>query len=162
MKILYNWKKIFFSDTYKIYSHSKHAGELKNKAFTNTSYGEFNGLQFMFKTTGFFKQKTRIYDKYKNVIGEINYNNLMTKAALSLNNKRFNWKYDNLLNTKWRIFNAEGIEIKYSGSSLNGIIESNTDDALLLLSGIFVTNYYWQITVAVLIAVFVPLFSTLH
>jgi len=84
----------------------------------------------------------------------------MTKASLSINDKRANWRYDNPWSTKWSIFNSEGIEIKYSGRSRKGQIESNSDDPLLLLSGLFVTNYYWQMTVVVLVAVFVPIWVT--
>jgi hypothetical protein len=66
-----------------------------------------------------------------------------------------------MLNTKWSIFNSEGIRINYSGSSTNGRIESNTEDDLLLLSGLYVTSYYRQLTIAILIAVFVPIWTTL-
>ena len=108
-----------------------------------------------------FKQHTEIIDKSENkFIGEIIYHKWMTKATISVDNKTINWKYDNLWNTKWSIFNSEGIKIQYSGTSTSGQIDSNTDDALLLLSGLFVINYYWQMTVAVLVAVFVPIWST--
>jgi hypothetical protein len=54
------------------------------------------------------------------------------------------------------------LKIKYSGSSTQGRIESNSDDALLLLSGLFVTNYYWHVSVAVLVAVFLPIWTTIR
>ena len=68
-----------------------------------------------------------------------------------------NWKYENFWNTKWSVFNPEGINIEYSGSMTRGKIDSNVDDALLLLSGLFVPNYYWQMTMVALLAVFIPL-----
>ena len=124
-------------------------------------YIRLNGKKYTFKTKGFFKQHTEIIDSSVNkVIGEITYNNLMTKATIVVDNKKINWKYDNLWNTKWSIYNSEGVNIKYSGSSTSGQINSNIDDALLLLSGLFVTNYYWQTTVAVLVVVFVPIWIT--
>ncbi|MCK3683360.1 hypothetical protein [Maribellus sp. YY47] len=71
--------------------------------------------------------------------------------------KSVNWKYDNVWNTKWSLFDHEGIEIKYAGSSTNGRIESNSDDALLLITGLFVTNYYWQVSVGIMLAIFLPI-----
>jgi hypothetical protein len=85
----------------------------------------------------------------------------MTKATIILNEQTLEWKYENLWSTKWSISNSEGIEINFSGYSTNGQIESNTDDALLLLSGLFVTNYYWQVTFVVLFVSFVPLWITI-
>lgn len=161
METKLKWKKNFFSNLYGIYSNGQQIGQLKDKPFSQTANGEFNGKEYIFKTRGFLKQHTEIIDSSENkVIGQITYNNWMTKAIISIDNKTINWKYDNLWNSKWSIFNSEGINIKYSGSSSSGQIDSNIDDALLLLTGLFVTNYYWQITVAVLVAVFVPIWTT--
>ena len=161
MQTSLRWKKGLFSSTYSIYSNDQLIGKLKDKTFSQSADGELNGKKYTFKTKGFFKQRTKILDNIDNkVIGEITYNNWMTKATLLINNKRTNWKYDNLWNTKWSICDSEGIEIKYAGSSTRGQIDSNTDDDLLLLSGLFVINYYWQMTIVVLIAVFVPIWIT--
>jgi len=161
MEIKLRWGKKFFSNLYVIYSNGQQIGKLKDKSFSQTANGELNGKEYIFKTKGFFKQHTEIIDSSENkVIGEITYNNWMTKATIAVNNKTTNWKYDNLWNSKWSIYNSEGINIKYSGSSSSGQIDSNIDDALLLLTGLFVTNYYWQMTVAVMVAVFVPIWTT--
>jgi hypothetical protein len=136
-------------------------GKIKDKTFSQTANGELNGKEYTFKTKGFFKQHTEIIDRSENkVVGEITYNNWMTKATILVNTKKINWKYDNLWNSKWSIYNSEGVNIKYSGSSTSGQIDSNTDDSLLILCGLFVTNYYWQMSVAVLVAVLVPIWTT--
>lgn len=156
-----NWKKGLFSDTYRIYSNNLQVGKLKNKTFSQSSIGEINGKEYTFKTKGFFKQHTEILDNSDNsVIGEINYNNWMTKAFLSIQNKKFSWKYDNIWNTKWSLNDSDGTEIKYSGSSTSGQIDSNTDNDLLLLTGLYVTNYYWQMTIVIIIAVLIPIWAS--
>ena len=161
MKIRLNWEKEIFSSSYSIYSNNQLIGKLKDKTFSQSASGELNGREYIFRTKGLFKQHTEILDKAENrVIGEINYNSWMTKASISINNKEASWKYDNIWSTKWRIFDSEGIEIKYTGSSRKGQIDANTDDALLLLSGLFVTNYYWQWTIIIMVAVFVPIWAT--
>jgi len=160
MQTKLSWKKNFFSGLYTIYSNSQQIGELKDVPFTQTATGELNGKKYIFKAIGFFKQRTDIIDVAENkVIGVITYNDWMTKASISVNNETINWKYDNWLSTKWSIFSSKGIKIQYSGSSTTGQIDSNVDDPLLLLSGLYVTNYYWQTTIAVLVAVFVPLWT---
>ena len=44
-----------------------------------------------------------------------------------------------------------------SGSWTKGEIDSNVNDELMVLCGLFVTNYYWQMIIATLIAVFIPI-----
>ena len=155
------WKKNIFSNLYNITLNGEQIGKLRDKSFSQSANGEINGKEYTFKTKGIFKQRTEIIDNLENkVIGEINYNNWMTKATISIGNKMIKWKYDNLWNTKWSLFNEGGINIKYSGSSTKGQIDSNTDDPLLILSGLFVTNYYWQMTIAVIVAVFIPVWVT--
>lgn len=158
MNINLKWKKSLFSSTYSIYSNNQLIGKLKDKELSKTAYGELDGKKYIFKTKGFFKQHTEIFDNKDNkLIGEITYNNWMTKASILVNNKKINWKYDNLWNTRWSIVDSEGIEIKYTGTSGRGQIDSNSDDPLLLLSGLFVINYYWQIATAALISILIPI-----
>ncbi len=152
-----SWKKGFFDSTYKIYSDGVIIGSLRDRTLSQSADAEFNGKEYTFKTKGFIKQSTQIIDcQSEKVIGEINYNNWMTKANLKILDKNINWKYDNIWNTKWSIFNSEGIQIDYSGSSTSGKIETNTNEGLLLLTGLFVTNYYWQLTITLIIAALVP------
>lgn len=162
MKTFLIWKNRILTGTYTIYSNERIIGRIKNNCFSQSSEGELNGAKYIFKTRGLLKQHTQILDNQTNtMIGEILYNNWMTKATLSIRNKKAFWKYENMLNTKWSIFNSEGIRINYSGSSTNGRIESNLEDDLLLLSGLYVTSYYRQMTIAILIAAFIPVWTTL-
>jgi hypothetical protein len=158
MQTIIHWNKSFFSNTYNLFSKGQLLGQLKENTLSQTATGELNGIKYIFKTKGFLKQHTEIIDAINgNRIGEITYNNWMTKATLFTRDNSSFWRYDNIWNTRWSIFDTKGLEIKYTGSSSKGQIISNTDDALLLLSGLFVINYYWQTTIVVLVAVFVPI-----
>jgi hypothetical protein len=155
MEAKLNWKKGIFKETYEIYSNGLLVGTLKENLWKQMAYGELNGKKVIFKTHGFLKQETQIIDPSSNlIIGNITYNSWMTKVA--------NWKYDNAWNTKWSISNSEGVQIQSQGSSSKGTIEHQTQDDLLILSGLFVTNYYWQVSIAVMIAVIIPIFATMH
>jgi DNA-binding beta-propeller fold protein YncE len=162
MKFNFKWRKGLFSNTYKIYSNDRLIGTLKDELFSQKAIGEFNGMRYLFKNRGFFKQTTEIIDLTKNeVFGKITYGKWRSKAIISVNDESSNWKYDNLWNTKWSIFDTKGTKIKYTGSSTSGKIESNSENILFLLSGLYVINYYWQLSVAVIVAVFVPIFAAI-
>jgi len=159
MKTNLSWKKDWFSNVYNIYNQDVLVGTFKDKSFSYTATGELNGKGYIFKTKGFLNQRTEIIDSSDNKpIGEITYNSWMNKATITVNNKTVYWKYDNIWNTQWSLLNSEGIQIKYTSSTTNGQIVSNVSDPILILCGLFVTNYYRQMTAAVLIVVFIPLF----
>jgi hypothetical protein len=157
-KILY-WKKALFKETYELFSNGLLAGILKESIWKHRAYGELNDTKLNFKTTGFFKQVTQIFDKNTNlIIGKISYNSWMTKATIEYNNEIAYWKYDNLWNTEWSISDSDGSTIEYQGSSSNGTIEYETQNDILILSGLFVSNLYLQITIIIFIIVFFTIF----
>lgn len=157
----YNWTKGFLSETYKIFHNGMLVGNLSEKFFSQTAHGEINEEKYIFKTSGFFRQKTQIIENKGNkMVGEITYDIWMNKAIITINGQKFGLKYDNVWNTKWSISNLNEILIKYNSSTSPGQIQSNTDNQLLILSGLFVSNYYLQIFLAVLIIVFIPILLT--
>lgn len=160
MKTL-NWKKGLFSSTYQIYSGSKQIGSLSNRSFSQTSEAEMNGKKYTFRTKGFFKQKTEVYNEFGKLIGDIQYNSWMTKAQISLDSKYYYWKYNNMWNTKWAMQGDDNTQINACTNSFSGDIEANTDDELAILSGLFVTNYYMQMSFSVMIIVFIPIFMSM-
>jgi hypothetical protein len=157
METKLKWEKGFFKSTYEIHSGDKIIGNLKENIWSNAATGELHGKLISFRPRGFFRQKTLIIDPVRNeLIGEIDFNAFMTKATIRIGDSIFKWKYDNWLNTKWSIHDSKEIQIHYSGSSLKGKISANVEDNILTLAGLFVINYYWQTTVAFIIAVLLP------
>ena len=162
METKLNWKSGLFKNTYNIYSAEAQVGKLKENTWSGAAEGELNGKKYIFKTRGFFRQKTLIIDPLNNdIIGEITFHTWMTKATIRIRDKIFNWKYDNWLNTKWSIYNPEEILIHYSGSFLKGKISTSINEELLILTGLFVTNYYMQSTIILLVAVLLPVWITI-
>ena len=158
MLLNYNWRKGIFSESYKIFNNETQVGGLSNKCFSQTAHGELNEEKYTFKTSGVFKQHTQIIENNENkIIGEITYNNCMNKATININGQQFDLKYNNIWNTKWSISGLNETQISYNSTSCTGQIQSNTDNELLILSGLFVANYYLQMTLAVLLIVFIPI-----
>lgn len=85
----------------------------------------------------------------------------MTKANINIEDQLILWKYDNIWNTKWSMKDSEGLKIESFNSTTSGRINSNSEDELLLLISLFATNYYKQMTIVVMVAVFVPLWTIL-
>jgi hypothetical protein len=160
MKTILNWKKGMFSSNYEIYSHGKFIGSLREHTWNQSGDGQLNWKGYHFKTTGFLQQVTQILgsDNFT-PIGKITYNSWKTKATITYSDQPFYWKYNNAWNTKWSLYNyTEGIKVKYQGTSSKGTIETDEENELLVLTGLYITNYYWQTSVAVLVACFIPIF----
>ena len=162
MNITYQWKKKVFSDSFKVFSDDAQIARLKNKAFSNTALGEVGGKHYNFKTKGFFKQRTVVIDENADSqVGEINYSHWKSKAEVKLHGKTYTVKYNNFFNTKWSVENTEGKQIQYSVKGLaKGRIDSETDDPLLLLTGLQTHNYFQQVTMVIIVAVFVPIWAS--
>jgi hypothetical protein len=158
MKTSLTWTKGIFSSIYHLFSNGNLIGSLE-ESFTKSAKGSFNGKNYIFRTQGFLKHNTMIIDCSDNkIIGQIDFSNWMTKAVITINGKKINWKYDNSWSTRWSLFDADGIIATFSGSTTKGFIDTNIDDGLLILSGLFVTNFYWQMSFfIILIIVFIPI-----
>ncbi|MBZ4192270.1 hypothetical protein [Niabella beijingensis] len=156
MKVLLSWKKNLFSDLYTIYENNLQIGTLRGNSFSQSAYSELYGKSYTFKTKGFLRQHTEIIEEpTQTVIGIITLDNLWTKANIKLHGKEVHWKYENLSNTKWRVSDETGLSIKYATSLTTGRIESNSMDLPLLLAGLFVTNYYWKMSLVIFIVLII-------
>ncbi len=161
MKILLNWKNKSFSSTNQIFLGDELLGELKNHSFKQTAEGHLGQKSYRFETKGLFKQETRIIDGKSDVlIGNISYNSMMTKATIQLKGRSIYWKYDNTWQTRWSLGDDQGTLMKFSGGMIKGTIACEEIDELLLLCGMFVTNYYQQATIAIMVAIFIPIWFT--
>lgn len=158
MKTQLNWKKGAFSTTYNLFDRGRQIGYLHDFTFKQRSEGEIHGKKYLFKTRGFFKQHTEIIDLQTNVpVGSIHYNSWMNKAEIKLHNQSCHWKYDNGWQTRWSITDASGKQLRFAGGMTKGIVDGEDPEDLLVLTGLFVTNYYTQAGIAVLVAVFIPI-----
>ena len=166
METKLKWKKGLFSDTYNIFDNNKQIGFIKKNYFSQKSIAEINGETYEFQERGFFNQETDIVDISKNrVVGKIKYSTWGNKAYIEVNNEISTWEYKNVWNTKWIVSDSKGLNILYDGSFSNGRIETNGDDTIKLLSGLYAHNYYMRIALVVLIcclSCFISVFVTLH
>lgn len=154
------WKKGFFNNTYYIFNGHKIAGTLVDRSLSQSGIAEYGNNKYSFKTKGLFRQETQIIDNVThNQIGNIRYNLWMNKAELTINHEILYWKYDDWVNTKWIISNCEGVQIRYFGTPISGRIESTVNDDILIITGLFVTNYYWILLMIMIVLGFLPIWA---
>jgi hypothetical protein len=161
MKTILNWKKGLFKSIYEIFSDSILVGYMNERSWTQSSHGELYGEKYYFRIKGFFKQEIEVFNNdNSNPIARITYNSWMTKSKIEYSGKTYFWKFDNFWGTSWSLYNAEGLQIKYNCSSSRGRIEYDLKDNLLVLTGLYINNYYRQTTLVTMIAVFLPVWMS--
>ena len=165
MKTLLSWRKGVFSNTTTIFEKNKSVGFIRSSdfSFSRTSTAEIYGRKILFQNSGFFETETLIIDASTNqVIGRVHYSLWGSKADIEIDNEFSKWEYRNLWNTKWDIFNSRGLRISYESSLNNGWIETNKVDAMNLLSGLYVSQYYERkISYVAVFCSFIPLLMLL-
>ncbi len=154
------WKCGFFKQTYEIFSGSALLGTFTDGTWKKKAVGELNGKKFEFKSSGFFKQTTEIIDKSsETTTGRIIYNTWGTKAEVELfSGSNFLWQYNNHWNTKWSL-SGEDLLIDYKGSASKGEITFEQMNEQLILTGLYVSNFYLQNTIVVAVAVLIPILA---
>lgn len=159
MKTVLHWKKGTFSTTYRIFSGEDIIGELASYTFKQTAEGVIRNKRYLFRTKGLFKQETQIIDgENDQVIANVTYSSMMSKATIQFKDRTVNWKYDTGWQTRWSLYSDEGALMKFRSGGMNkGNIEFVEEDDLLVLTGMFVTNYYQQAMIAIMVAVFIPI-----
>lgn len=150
MEKLITWKKGFFSNTFQLFENGIPVGTLSFAVWSNKATGILYDKEFEFKTKGFFNPETNITDiKSGTIIGIINYNTWKTKATINLTDgKVCNWQYSNLWHTKW-VLSQSLYFINYRSSSIKGEIISHLSDEVLILSGLFISNYFTRANAAI-------------
>jgi hypothetical protein len=145
MEAHFTWETKLFSRKFEIYRNDNMIGELRKECFSRKTYGELNVKKIIFVTKGFFKHETRIMDFDEiSTLGTILYSAWKSKSTINYMNKDYKWQFDNFLRTKWSLGNENGTIIRYHSRGFKGIIDTYTEDEILILSGFFIRNYLKQ------------------
>lgn len=152
------WTKGIFDSSYQIFAD----GKIRNTLFFNTWKNEARGIgqdkSYYFKTSGLFNGHTQILNENNEIIGTIAYQSLKSNAMLTMTTgEQYMWQHTNNWHSRWEISNREDILISYTSSTSSGTIETNTDDELLLICGLFVREYYMRSFIFLLFIVFIPI-----
>lgn len=157
MNSVLTWKKGVFSCTYNLMAGDIHVGALKDKAFSFSSIGSIEDSRYKFQMRGHLNPKTEIIDMETNaLIGEIKYSCWHRSAKIQLGDRLLHWKFNTIWENKWSLYDEDGTQLDFSGCSTKGSVSMNEHDGLMVLIGLYISNYYWQLA-TVLMAVIFPI-----
>jgi hypothetical protein len=143
METHYTWKTKLFSRRFDIYDYDVQTGWLEKERWSRKALGEINGFKVMFFTKGFFKQTAQIINAQDDTeIGEIAFNFWRYRAAIKLNYKDYNFRFNNFFMTRWSIGSEDEVIINYQSKAFTGTIDSYSDNSILALSGLYIRNYF--------------------
>lgn len=135
-----HWKKGFFSSTFELFAHTQQIGELNSGFLTDTA--KLNGLEFEFRKKSLFESETIITDLTENKkAGRISFNFWRRKATITINEETFDFKYNNFFGTKWSVSKDYKELFRYEQKHLSGYIDSEIENGLLSLSGLYASNH---------------------
>ena len=146
------WKKGMFSSTYKLFSGEQEAGYLKERTWSRKADGVLNGTKVTFRKKGVFSSKAEIIDpETEETLGQIEMSTWRNKASITLGEKTLKWRFSNNWNTKWELLENGNPIVKYKSRTFSGEAESQIQNELMLLTGLFIFNHFTQIMLTVVI-----------
>lgn len=156
MQSTLQWKKGLFKCTFQLFAGGFPVGQLKDSEFSRTAYGQLNHTEIAFQRCEGLHSKVNMLDTLSHqTIGKITFNPWYPKATIHLGKQKAYWSFSNLRETRWKITDSEGVIVAYKGWSGKGEMTILEQDELLILAGLYISNYYWRLA-AVLIAIILP------
>ncbi|QBQ42298.1 hypothetical protein E2P86_14545 [Sphingobacterium psychroaquaticum] len=139
----YSWKNNIWGTRINLYQDKTLLGKMKNFTFKPTSEVILGDEKYHFETKGLFEQYTRIVDKEGRIVGDIDYGAWSNKATVQLFDKKYFWKADDWMRLRWRLVDDKGVALDIQSSYAGkGEIRSEGGSELLLMTGIFLQNYF--------------------
>ncbi len=157
MQQLLTWRKGLFDSNYQLYANGEIKGNLIFGSLKNNARG-IASKNYYFTTEGFLNPITKIRDEKHHQIGIITYHAWQLKATITFNDlDHASWNYTNNWLSQWAITNHRDKQIQYHASTAAGTVHSDNDDELMLLSGLFIREFFSRAIILIIIIIFIPL-----
>lgn len=155
-----SWRKGLFDSNYQVFGNALLKFSINFSSFKNSAIATTQKEIYLLKSEGYSNPETKILNNKNEVLAVIHYDWLSFKAKIVFTSgETFDWSFQNSWASRWILNNQKEKQVIYNSSTSNGLIHSNTDDDLLILSGLFIREYYTRILFIFLILVLV-LFSS--
>ncbi len=154
------WTKGYFDSNYQLFDHGKISGSIHFENWNNDAKGMGLTTNISFKTEGFITPTTHIVNDKNEIIGVIKYESWQTKATITMTSGEvYGWSFTNSWLSNWMITDFKQQRITYKSNSGNGSIESSATDEIMLLTGLFIREFYARILIVILLILIIPTFS---
>lgn len=155
-----HWRKPLFSCATQLFLNNQLIGKLKPGWSTSSASANIGNKHFRFRLRGFWQQSAEVVDAESHkVLAKIQFNCWYPKAVIRMNGKRFVWKFTSIWETRWALISESGEHIHHAGNVHRGQFQEPITDELQAITGLFIANYYRQLT-TIIIAALLPLFLT--
>ncbi|RYG16661.1 MAG: hypothetical protein EOO07_12785 [Chitinophagaceae bacterium] len=159
MQRLLTWRKGLFDSNYQLYTNSEIKGSLIFSSWKNNARG-IALKNYYFTTEGFLNPVTKIRDENHNEIAKINYNSWKLKATLTFKDlEHASWSFSNGWLSEWTITNHRDKQIHYQSSAGTGVVHSDNEDELMMLSGLFIREFFSRALLIIILVIVVPMIA---
>jgi len=149
-----NWRKGLFDSNYQVINNGYLKFSLNFSSWKNSAIATTQSGIYLLKSEGLSKPETRIIDNKHTVLAVITYDWLKFKAKIVFaSGETFDWSFQNSWLSRWSLNNHKDKQILFNASTGNGLIHTNIDDDMLILSGLFIREYYSRLLIGFIILV---------
>jgi len=150
------WRKEVFNSHYQLYVNGEIKGSLLFNNWSNSARG-IARKNYYFLTQGYFNPVTIIRDENFSKIGEIHYHFWKLKSSVHLHTDQHAfWSFSNGRLSQWSI-TRHTEQVRYQAKTGSGLIYSNTEDELLLLTGIYIREFFSRTLITLLMLILIAL-----
>jgi len=144
-----SWKSNFTETECRIFRGKVIAGILKTTLWKYDGRGELDGHMLTFRSKGFFQSHTEILDiEGQRVLGGIDYNLFGSKASITFEGMRYEWRLESWLRGKWVVANGES-EARFESAGFwkrEGNVSNDNIPPPVILASFFVQSFFHKIS----------------
>ncbi|MNK94111.1 hypothetical protein D3C87_1143030 [compost metagenome] len=152
-QVLY-WRKGLFDSNYQVFDQQQLKFSMNFSSWQNSAIATTQSGIYLLKSEGFSKPETRILNNQNETLATITYDWLGFKAKVVFaSGETLDWRYQNSWLSRWSLNNLKDKQILFSASAGNGNIHSNVNDDMLVLTGLFIREYYSRLLFGLIILI---------
>lgn len=150
------WRKGVFDSNYQLYDN----GDIKGSLIFSSSKNNARGIaskNYYFTSEGYLNPLTKIRDEHHQEIGIIHYELWKLKASVVFSDQSHAfWSYTNGRLSQWSITHHTR-QIHYYSSTGAGTIKYDEENEILMLTGIFIREFFSRLIILLLAIIIIPL-----
>ena len=153
-----NWLKDTFDSKYQVFDKGILTFALNFSSFKNSAIATTQDGIFLFKSLGVSKPESHILNNKNEVLAVITFQWLELKANIEFRGgEKYLFRFQKTWLTEWTINNGTDKQIFYKSKSGSGLVNSNVDDEILILIGLYVKEYFSRLIILFFVFVVVSL-----
>ncbi|MET4080341.1 hypothetical protein ABIB40_000281 [Pedobacter sp. UYP30] len=155
----FNWNKDTFDSKYQVLSQGLLKYALNFESWHNSAIATTQTGIYLFKTQGLSKAETLLLNNRNEVLAVITFNWLALNATIKFTNgDSFKFLYQRNWITEWSLNNGTDKQVFYKARTGSGMIKSNVDEELTILTGLYIREYFSRLLFLIIGVILIGLF----